>query len=35
MKDNHRQYIEAQLDSYESKTKGWVFWNFKTELNAE
>lgn len=35
MKDNYRKYIEAQMDSYESKTQGWVFWNFKTELNAE
>jgi glucan 1,3-beta-glucosidase len=34
-KDDYRHYIEAQMDSYESKTNGWIFWNFKTEGNAE
>jgi glucan 1,3-beta-glucosidase len=33
-KDDVRQYIEAQLDAYEAKTQGWVFWNFKTEGDA-
>lgn len=26
-----RQYIEAQLDTYEKHSQGWFFWNFKTE----
>ncbi|KAF1808187.1 putative Exo-beta-1,3-glucanase [Eremomyces bilateralis CBS 781.70] len=30
-KDDTRGYIEAQMDAYEAKTEGWVFWNFKTE----
>jgi glucan 1,3-beta-glucosidase len=33
-KDDVRKYIEVQLDAYEAKTQGWVFWNFKTEGNA-
>ncbi len=30
-KDDMRGYIEAQLESFEAHTQGWVFWNFKTE----
>ncbi|KAF1831973.1 glycoside hydrolase [Decorospora gaudefroyi] len=33
-KDQVRRYIEAQIDSYEAKTRGWIFWNFKTEGSA-
>jgi glucan 1,3-beta-glucosidase len=33
-KDDTRRYIETQLDAFEAKTDGWVFWNFKTEGNA-
>ncbi|KAF2812665.1 glucan 1,3-beta-glucosidase precursor [Mytilinidion resinicola] len=33
-KDDVRKYIETQLDTFESKTKGWMFWNFKTEGGA-
>jgi glucan 1,3-beta-glucosidase len=33
-KDSIRRYIEVQLDAYEAKTQGWVFWNFKTEGSA-
>ena len=33
-KDEVRKYIEVQLDAYEAKTRGWVFWNFKTEGDA-
>jgi hypothetical protein len=33
-KDNIRRWIEVQLDVYEAKTRGWVFWNFKTEGSA-
>ena len=35
MKDDTRGYIEAQLQVYEQNTRGWVFWNFKTEASAE
>ena len=35
MKDDKRGYIEAQLEVYEQYTRGWVFWNFKTEASAE
>ncbi|GAM90768.1 hypothetical protein ANO11243_088130 [Dothideomycetidae sp. 11243] len=31
MKEDTRAYIEAQMDSYEKNTRGWTFWNFKTE----
>ncbi|KAL6706370.1 glucan exo-1,3-beta-glucosidase [Coniothyrium glycines] len=34
-KDNTRKYIEAQIAAFESKTQGWIFWNFKTESAAE
>lgn len=30
-KKNYRKYIEMQLDQYESKTNGWIFWCYKTE----
>lgn len=33
-KDSVRRYIEVQLDAYEAKTRGWIFWNFKTEGSA-
>ncbi|KAF9741219.1 hypothetical protein PMIN06_009924 [Paraphaeosphaeria minitans] len=33
-KDDVRKYIETQLDAFENKTKGWIFWNFKTEGSA-
>ncbi|OAL06241.1 glycoside hydrolase [Phaeosphaeriaceae sp. SRC1lsM3a] len=33
-KDSIRRYIEVQLDAYEAKTQGWIFWNFKTEGSA-
>lgn len=35
MKDGHRKYLEAQLDSFEDGSQGWIFWNFKTEGVAE
>ncbi|KAF1985546.1 glycoside hydrolase family 5 protein [Aulographum hederae CBS 113979] len=34
-KDDVRGYIEAQLEAFEQKTQGWVFWNFKTEAAHE
>ncbi|MCJ1421135.1 exo-1,3-beta-glucanase [Xylographa parallela] len=34
-RDDVRGYIEAQLEVYEQYTRGWVFWNFKTEASAE
>ena len=30
-----RGYIEAQLDAFEARTQGWIFWNFKTEGAGE
>ncbi|KAK4987344.1 glucan exo-1,3-beta-glucosidase [Elasticomyces elasticus] len=35
LKDDTRGYIEAQLEVYERNTRGWIFWNFKTEASAE
>jgi len=35
LKDDTRGYIEAQLETYERFTQGWIFWNFKTEASAE
>ena len=34
-KNDMRGYIEAQLEIFEQYTRGWVFWNFKTEASAE
>ena len=34
-KDDTRGYIEAQMETYEAKTQGWIFWNFKTESAPE
>ena len=34
-RDDIRGFIEAQLDTYEAVTNGWVFWNFKTESSGE
>jgi glucan 1,3-beta-glucosidase len=34
MKKDYRMFIEAQMDAYEAKTQGWIFWNFKTEGGA-
>ncbi|KAF2626268.1 glycoside hydrolase family 5 protein [Macroventuria anomochaeta] len=33
-KDSVRRYIEVQLDAFEARTQGWIFWNFKTEGSA-
>ena len=30
-----QNYINAQLDTYEQQTQGFMFWNFKTEASAE
>lgn len=35
LRDDTRAYIEAQLTSYERFTRGWIFWNFKTEASPE
>jgi glucan 1,3-beta-glucosidase len=34
-KDDQRRYIEAQMSAFETKTQGWIWWNFKTEGAAE
>ncbi|KAI9704461.1 MAG: exo-1,3-beta-glucanase [Bogoriella megaspora] len=34
-KDDTRGYIEAQMEVYEQATRGWIFWNFKTESAPE
>jgi glucan 1,3-beta-glucosidase len=33
-KNSTRKYLETQLDAFEAKTNGWIFWNFKTEGSA-
>ncbi|KAF2858080.1 glycoside hydrolase family 5 protein [Piedraia hortae CBS 480.64] len=30
-KNDVRGFIEAQMEVYEKRTNGWIFWNFKTE----
>ncbi|KAK4555949.1 glucan exo-1,3-beta-glucosidase [Recurvomyces mirabilis] len=35
MRDDTRGYIEAQMETFERYTQGWVFWNFKTEASPE
>ncbi|KAF2751177.1 glycoside hydrolase family 5 protein [Sporormia fimetaria CBS 119925] len=34
-KDDTRGYIEAQMDAFEKRSQGWVWWNFKTENAPE
>ena len=34
-KDDVRGYIEAQMETFEAHTQGWIFWNFKTEASPE
>jgi glucan 1,3-beta-glucosidase len=34
-KDDTRGYIEAQIATFEAKTQGWIWWNFKTEGAGE
>lgn len=34
-KDNTRKYIETQISTFEQRTQGWFWWNFKTESAAE
>ncbi|KAJ4292662.1 glucan exo-1,3-beta-glucosidase [Kalmusia sp. IMI 367209] len=34
-KDDTRRYIEAQMVAFESRTNGWIWWNFKTESAHE
>lgn len=34
-KTNTANYINAQLDVYEQRTQGYIFWNFKTEASPE
>jgi glucan 1,3-beta-glucosidase len=29
------QYIQAQIQAFESYVQGWIFWNFKTESAGE
>lgn len=33
--ENTKRYIQAQLDVFTQQTKGFIFWNFKTEASAE
>lgn len=35
MRDDTRAFIEAQMETFEQHSRGWVWWNFKTELAAE
>ncbi|KAK1073459.1 glucan exo-1,3-beta-glucosidase [Friedmanniomyces endolithicus] len=34
-KEDTRGYIEAQMETFERYTQGWIFWNFKTEASPE
>jgi glucan 1,3-beta-glucosidase len=34
-KEDTRRYIEGQIATFEKKTQGWFWWNFKTEGAAE
>jgi glucan 1,3-beta-glucosidase len=34
-KDDTKGYIEAQMEAFERKTQGWIWWNFKTESAPE
>lgn len=35
MRGDMRGYIEAQLETFEQRANGWIFWNFKTEAAQE
>lgn len=35
MRTGTTNFIQAQINSYESNFNGWIFWNFKTEASAE
>ena len=30
-----RSYIEAQIETYENRANGWIWWNFKTQGAGE
>lgn len=34
-KADTRRYIEAQMEAFERRSGGWIWWNFKTEGAAE
>lgn len=34
-KKDTRKFIEIQLDQYETKANGWIFWCYKTETSIE
>ncbi len=34
-KDDTRGYIEAQMETFEAHTQGWIFWTWRTEESAE
>ncbi|GEQ66647.1 hypothetical protein JCM33374_g310 [Metschnikowia sp. JCM 33374] len=34
-KNSTREYIEIQLQQYETKSNGWIFWTYKTETTIE
>lgn len=34
-KDDTRGYIEAQMETFERNTQGWIFWTWKTEASPE
>ncbi|RMY13095.1 hypothetical protein D0868_02202 [Hortaea werneckii] len=35
LRDDVRGYIEAQLETFERQTDGWIFWTWKTEGSPE
>ncbi|KAI9830008.1 MAG: exo-1,3-beta-glucanase [Phylliscum demangeonii] len=35
LRDDTRMFIEAQIATYERYTRGWIFWNFRTEASPE
>ena len=34
-KDDTRGYIEAQMETFEARTQGWIFWTWRTEGSGE
>lgn len=35
LKDDTRGYIEAQMETFEAHTQGWIFWTWHTEASPE
>ncbi|GAB7366466.1 hypothetical protein MBLNU230_g8261t1 [Neophaeotheca triangularis] len=35
MREDTRRYVQTQIETFEARSEGWIFWNFKTEGSPE